>query len=159
MKDNLLNIVNILKTTNKTISTMESCTGGYLANCITNIEGASNVYQFSAITYSTDYKIKMGVDKKIIEKYSVYSKETADEMAYKIALYTNSNYGVGITGKLNNDEENKGYFVYYTIYNQDNNQYYSKYLKLENIMRERNKKLIVNKIVEDLLIILSKNNK
>ena len=48
-----------LKTNNKTISSMESCTGGGFANAITNIEGASDVINFSAVTYSNEYKIKM----------------------------------------------------------------------------------------------------
>ena len=37
----------------------------------------------------------------IIDKYSVYSMECANEMSKVITSYTNSNYGVGITGKLN----------------------------------------------------------
>ena len=45
----------------KTISTMESCTGGGVANAITNIEGASSILKFSAVTYSNEFKIKMGV--------------------------------------------------------------------------------------------------
>ena len=50
-------IVEKLIKLNKTISTMESCTGGYVANGITNIPGASSVFMFGAITYSNDYKI------------------------------------------------------------------------------------------------------
>ena len=60
---------------NKTISTMESCTGGGVANAITNVEGASEVLKFSAVTYSNEFKIKMGVSKDVIDKYSVYSME------------------------------------------------------------------------------------
>ena len=56
-------IVERLISENKTIATMESCTGGNLVNEITNIDGSSNVLKFSAITYSNEYKIKMGVDK------------------------------------------------------------------------------------------------
>ena len=44
-------IVQKLIKLNKTISTMESCTGGYIVNEITNIEGASDVLKFSAVTY------------------------------------------------------------------------------------------------------------
>ena len=55
-------IINKLILTNKTISTMESCTGGGLANEITSYEDASKVLKFSAVTYSNEYKIKMGVD-------------------------------------------------------------------------------------------------
>ena len=65
-------IINLLKEKNKTISTMESCTGGGVANAITNIEGASEVLRYSAVTYSNEYKIKMGVSEEIINTYSVY---------------------------------------------------------------------------------------
>ena len=94
-------IVKKLTEKNKTISTMESCTGGGVANAITSIEGASEVIKFSAVTYSNEYKIKMGVSSKVIDKYSVYSMETAMEMSKNISIFSNSNYGVGITGKLN----------------------------------------------------------
>ena len=52
-------IIELLTTKHKKISTMESCTGGGVANAITNIEGASNVLEFSAVTYSNEYKIKI----------------------------------------------------------------------------------------------------
>jgi nicotinamide mononucleotide (NMN) deamidase PncC len=44
-------IIEILTKNKETISTMESCTGGGIANAITNVEGASEVLKFSAITY------------------------------------------------------------------------------------------------------------
>ncbi|MGM9875845.1 MAG: CinA family protein [Bacilli bacterium] len=49
MKD-FSNIVKLLIKNNKTISTMESCTGGGVANAITNIEGASEVFKFGALS-------------------------------------------------------------------------------------------------------------
>ena len=106
MKEKLKKIINILKDNGKTISTMESCTGGALANAITNVSGASNVLNFSAITYSNDFKIKMGVKSEVIDKYTVYSKETAREMARAISEFTSSNYGVGVTGKLGKKDPN-----------------------------------------------------
>ena len=42
----------------KTISTMESCTGGGVADSITSIEGASEILKFSAVTYSNEFKIE-----------------------------------------------------------------------------------------------------
>ena len=69
---------------NKTISTMESCTGGGVANAITSIEGASDILKYAAVTYSNEFKIKMGVNPELIDKYSVYSKEVARDMALKI---------------------------------------------------------------------------
>ena len=94
-------VIKLLTEKNKTISTMESCTGGGIANAITNIEGSSEVFKFGAVTYSNEYKIKMGVSSNIIDKYTVYSTETSNEMSKNISNYTNSNYGIGVTGKLN----------------------------------------------------------
>lgn len=145
-------IIEILKEKNKTISTMESCTGGFLANTITNIEGASDVFKFGAITYSNEYKIKLGVPSNIIDKYSVYSIETANEMSKNICKYTNSNYGIGITGKLNKPDKNNMYSddstVYISIYNNDNNTYIEEIIKVIYKDREENKKYIINKIIE-----------
>ena len=55
----------------ETISTMESCTGGGFANAITNIPGVSDAFLYGAVTYSNAFKIKMGVDEALIDKYSV----------------------------------------------------------------------------------------
>ena len=52
-------LVHMLIDKNKTIATMESCTGGALANEITNVSDASKVIKFSAVTYSNEFKIKM----------------------------------------------------------------------------------------------------
>ena len=70
-------IVEKLRKLGKTIATMESCTGGAVANEITNIPGASEILKFSAVTYSNEYKIKMGVSEDIInEEYhlDIYGK-------------------------------------------------------------------------------------
>lgn len=59
-------LVNVLRSKKETISTMESCTAGYLATTITNVDNSSEVLKFSAITYSNEFKVKMGVDKKLL---------------------------------------------------------------------------------------------
>ena len=158
MKD-FSNIVKLLIKNNKTISIMESCTGGGVANAITNIEGASEVFKFGAVTYSNEYKIKMGVSRDIIDKYSVYSMETANEMSKNISLFTNSNYGIGITGKLNRIDKYNPYgkdnIVYISIYDSDNDKYYNSIVEATCIDRRKNKELIINKIIimmENILI-------
>ena len=158
MKD-FSNIVKLLIKNNKTISIMESCTGGGVANTITNIEGSSEVFKFGAVTYSNEYKIKMGVSKDIIDKYSVYSMETANEMSKNISLFTNSNYGIGITGKLNRIDKYNPYgkdnIVYISIYDSDNDEYYNSIVEATCIGRIENKELIINKIImmmENILI-------
>lgn len=152
-------IVKLLKEKNKTIATMESCTGGALANEITCIEGASSVLKFSAVTYSNEYKIKMGVSSKTIDKYSVYSEETAMEMSKSISKYANSNYGVGITGKLNREDKNNLFGddskIFISIYNKDEDKYTNFTLTaLCNKDRKENKCYIIDEIVKKLNIIL-----
>lgn len=143
-------IVQKLIKLNKTISTMESCTGGYIVNEITNIEGSSDVLKFSAITYSNEYKIKLGVEKDIIDKYSVYSIETAHDMSKKIALYTNSNYGIGITGQLNRVDKNNlvgsNNKVYISIYNKDNDKFYDSVIEVNKKERTENKKQVLEEV-------------
>ncbi|MCI5835875.1 MAG: nicotinamide-nucleotide amidohydrolase family protein [Firmicutes bacterium] len=139
---------------NKTISTMESCTGGALVNEITNVEGASNVIKFSAVTYSNEYKIKMGVSENIINTYSVYSRETAKEMSKKISDFTNSDYGVGITGKINKTDPNnlvgKDDLIFVSIYDKKSNLYYEFQIEAIYDTRVKNKNMIVNVISDKL---------
>lgn len=155
-------IVKILTEQNKTVSTMESCTGGALANAITNIPGASEILKFSAVTYSNEFKIKMGVPKDIIDTYSVYSIETAIEMSKKISEFTNSNYGIGITGKLNRvDSHNSSgdnNTVYFSIYNKDKNTNYNDLLKVTKETRKENKEEVIEKIIDKFYKILTKED-
>ena len=151
-------IIEKLTKQKKTISTMESCTGGGVVNEITNIEGSSNVIKFSAVTYSNEYKIKMGVEKDIIDKYTVYSMETAISMAKAITNFTNCDYGVGITGKLNRIDEENPYGednqVFIAIFDKEKNKFYKETIKVEEKSRKENKQLVINKVKEILLNIL-----
>ena len=151
-------VVEKLKQKNKTISTMESCPGGGVANAITNIKGASEVLKFSAVTYSNEFKIKMGVSSDIIDKYSVYSMETAIEMSKHISDFTSSNYGLGITGKLNCTDKNNLYSsdntVYISIYNKDIDKFYNYKLDVNKETRKENKEEIIDFIIEKLLEVL-----
>jgi len=151
-------LVEKLKIKGKIISTMESCTGGGLANEITNVEGASSILRYSAVTYSNEFKIKMGVSKDVIDKYSVYSRQTADEMSYNISKFTNSDYGVGITGKLNRVDENNPYgednVVFIIIYDKENDKFYNEIVKAVKSSRKENKEMVINKVVEKILKII-----
>ena len=144
---------------NQTISTMESCTGGAIANEITNIQDASKILKFSAVTYSNEYKIKMGVDKELIDKYTVYSKEVAMKMAKVISDFTNSYYGVGVTGKLKKSDLNNPYGdddkVYLSIYVKDKNIYYNEEIKLISNGRRECKEEIIHIFVEKMLEIVN----
>ncbi len=91
-----------------TITTMESCTSGLLASLITDTEGASAVLKGAFVTYCNESKIMQGVPEEIIDKYTVYSKETARAMAETCREVYNVDIGVGVTGSLENvDPENE----------------------------------------------------
>ena len=145
-------IIKELTNKNLTISTMESCTGGGVSNAITNIEGASEVLKYSAVTYSNEYKIKMGVDKSVIDTYSVYSFNTAREMALNISKFSNSDIGIGITGKLNRADEynnfGKDNEVFISIY--FNNKYYDRSICVDKKTRKQNKDVVINEIISML---------
>lgn len=81
------------------ISFMESITGGRLSSSITSVPGSSNVLKESYVTYSNEAKIKLGVDKNIIEKYTVVSKETARSMVEALEKITGADIVVSVTGE------------------------------------------------------------
>ncbi len=152
-------IVKILRDRGKTISTMESCTGGFVASSITDVPGASKILNFSAITYSNEYKIKMGVSSDIIDKYTVYSSEVSKEMARVISEFALSDYGIGITGKLGkkdpanltgNDNQ-----VFISIYDRKENRYVSFDLYTYDKYRINNKKQVLNLILDKFYKYLS----
>ena len=152
MKQNVKELVEYLIKNNETISTMESCTGGGVANAITNIPGASEVLKYSAVTYSNEAKIKMGVDKEIIEKYTVYSMETAVAMSKAISNFFNADYGVGVTGKLKKVDTANQYgaddAVFISIFNKNTGKCITSSLNVGYDTREENKEQIIDKICE-----------
>ena len=140
-------IIDILINKKQTISVMESCTGGMVANEITNIPGASEVFQLGIVSYSNHMKEKYGMDSKLIEAYTVYSMEVAKAMARLATINGESDYGVGITGTLNRQDPNnptdKMNMVYFAIYDKNKNIYVEQTLSVSSLDREENKKLIL----------------
>ena len=143
----------------KSISTMESCTGGGVANAITNIPGASEILRFSAVTYSNEYKIKMGVSADTIDKYSVYSMEVAKEMSKSISDFAHSDIGVGVTGKMGVLDPANPYgddnTIYVSIYLKDDDTYHTSKMNTKYEERKKNKDLIIKRIRKELLSILN----
>lgn len=145
-------IIAFLTKMNKTISTMESATGGYLASSITNIDGSSLVFKFGAVTYSNEFKIKMGVDKDVIDEYSVYSIETSHEMSKKITEFTNSDYGVGITGKINRVDSFNNFgddsTIFLSVYDKKKDIYLDSTIKAIKETRLENKELVLEEFIK-----------
>ncbi len=145
-EDKWLLIFNWLKEHNKTVSTMESCTGGFVANMITNYKGASDMFSLGLVSYSNQVKINFGVPASIIEKYTVYSKETAASMARTVCNLASSTYGIGITGELSKENG----VTYICIYDSVNDKEYYKTIST-NLDKRSDEKVAVTNIVIDLL--------
>ena len=92
-------VVKILKKLNMNLSTAESCTGGLLTGRIVNVAGISDIFKEGYITYADEIKIKvLGVNKELIDKYGVVSKEVASEMAVGACKISKSDASIAITG-------------------------------------------------------------
>jgi len=151
-------IIEILTKRKETISTMESCTGGMVANEITNIPGASEVFQLGIVSYSNHMKEKYGIDSKIIDQYTVYSMEVAKEMARLATVNGESDYGVGITGTLNRQDPNnptdRMNMVYFAIYDKEEDIYIEQTMSVSSFDRVENKKMIMRLLVMRLKTLL-----
>lgn len=147
-------LVKLLKSKNKTISSMESCTGGLFASDITNIDGSSQIFKLGLVTYSNEFKEYFGVSKQVINEYTVYSNEVSREMAKVVCDIAKSDFSVGITGMLGvidpNNKSNEINSVYISIYDRENELFFD--YKIEAISRTRiqKKKYIVKYIRERL---------
>ena len=85
-----------------TITTMESATSGQLASLITDTEGSSAVLKGAFVTYCNEAKILQGVPAEILERYTVYSGETAEAMAEACRKAYDADIGIGVTGTMGN---------------------------------------------------------
>ncbi len=93
-------VVKLLKDKGLTLSSAESCTGGYFGKRITDIPGASSVFKGGFITYSNEAKIELlGVNPETIAKYSAVSAETAEEMARGARARLKTDLAISITGE------------------------------------------------------------
>lgn len=112
-------VVNLLKERKLSITTMESCTSGLLLSTITDVEGASSITKGAYITYSNEAKVDEGVPSYIINKFGVYSIQTAIAMASSCKSKKKADIGIGVTGTFSNVDPNnadsKSGEVYYCI--------------------------------------------
>jgi nicotinamide-nucleotide amidase len=82
-----------------TLATAESCTGGLIAKKLTDIPGASEVYDRGVVVYSNSSKIELlGVNEELINKFGAVSNEVAIEMAKKIKSISGADIGLAVTG-------------------------------------------------------------
>ncbi|MEO8567868.1 MAG: competence/damage-inducible protein A [Ginsengibacter sp.] len=89
----------LLKSKNKTVSTAESCTGGYIAHLITSVAGSSDYFEGSIVSYSNDVKKKMlHVSEDTLMNFGAVSEETVTEMLEGLLEKLDTDYGIAVSG-------------------------------------------------------------
>ncbi len=92
-------IGNLLRERGQTLSTAESCTGGYIAHLITSVAGSSDYFKGSVVSYANEIKENiLGVRNKSLIEHGAVSKQVAIEMAEGVKLKLNTDYAIAVTG-------------------------------------------------------------
>jgi len=92
-------VVELLTKRNETLAVAESCTGGYLASCVTNVSGSSAAFLEGNVTYSNEAKIRaLGVPGPVIERLGAVSEEVAAAMAEGARARSGASYALSTTG-------------------------------------------------------------
>jgi nicotinamide-nucleotide amidase len=92
-------VVRLLTKRNQTLATAESCTGGLIANRITNVPGASSVFIAGYVCYANQAKINMlDVDPKLVEKHGAVSESVARTLAEHARACARCDYALATTG-------------------------------------------------------------
>ena len=92
-------VVRLLAERKATLALAESCTGGHIANRITNVPGASAVLLAGWVTYSNDAKVKcLNVSQSTLETHGAVSEQTAREMAEGAVRESGCTYALSVTG-------------------------------------------------------------
>jgi len=92
-------IVRLLTERRLTLALAESCTGGCIANRVTNVPGASAVLLAGLVAYSNAAKQKfLGVRAETLDEHGAVSKPVAREMAEGARQHTQADYALSVTG-------------------------------------------------------------
>jgi len=82
-----------------TLAVAESCTGGLIAQRLTNVPGSSRYFVEGVVTYSNESKTRLlGVDKKLIREFGAVSQQVARDMARGVRHKAKSDFGLSVTG-------------------------------------------------------------
>lgn len=99
----------LLREKGMTFATAESCTGGQIAQQITALPGASDVYRGGVVSYWTAVKASvLGVPQEILDEFGAVSEPTARAMAEGAARITGADLAVSVTGVAGPDSDERG---------------------------------------------------
>ena len=125
-------VVTLLKERKETLATAESCTGGLIANQITNVSGASEIFLAGYVTYANSAKSDvLNVDSKLIDKHGAVSEAVARAMAEGARGRAASTYGLattGIAGPTGGSDEKPVGTVYIALASGDSETVAKKFL-------------------------------
>jgi nicotinamide-nucleotide amidase len=82
-----------------TLATAESCTGGLIAERITEVPGSSVYFREGVVSYSNEAKVRLlGVPSDLIAEYGAVSAPVAEAMAEGVRLRADTDFGLSVTG-------------------------------------------------------------
>ena len=94
-----LRVIEIFREKGLSLALAESCTGGMIAETITNVAGASDIFYGSAVTYVNGAKEHiLGVARETLEKHGAVSSECAEEMACGARRVYGADVAMSVTG-------------------------------------------------------------
>ena len=94
----------LLSARNETMSTAESCTGGYIAHLITSIPGSSKYFKGSVVSYDNEVKENvLNVSDETLQTFGAVSKETVKEMLKGALDVLKTNYAIAVSGIMGPD--------------------------------------------------------
>jgi nicotinamide-nucleotide amidase len=89
----------LLREKQLSLSTAESCTGGYLAHLITSVPGSSAYYQGSVLAYANSVKVnELGVNEHILEEHGAVSEAVVIQMAESVRKKLATDYALATSG-------------------------------------------------------------
>jgi len=150
---------NLLKHKKQTVSTAESCTGGYIGHLLSKNAGSSQFYTGGIISYDNRIKTEfLDVPTEILQTVGAVSKEAVEQMAIAVREKMNTDYAISVSGIMGpsgqTDEKPLG-MVWVGVANRDkvvSKVFYLRFDRLRNIEVTANQAinllrlLIINKI-------------
>jgi nicotinamide-nucleotide amidase len=98
-RENTIEIIDMLKKREQTITFAESCTGGRIASEFTAISGASLVLNGSVVSYANEIKSKwLGVEEQTLIRYGAVSLQCVEEMLRGVVKMADAENGIAVSG-------------------------------------------------------------
>jgi hypothetical protein len=101
MESTLRRLTEHLRATGQTLATAESCTGGWLAKCLTDLPGSSHWFQAGWVCYSNEAKHRdLGVRRRTLREAGAVSADTVYELAEAALRRSGASFAVAISGSV-----------------------------------------------------------